>query len=194
MVVIREILPRLDAGSQQWNKYGAHTLADLTDLIAAELEKQGEANVDAIVKQRARTHRRPITTLQNHSVARMPWLAFPDHNSWLIGAGIAGNSIDVTLTNLNSPGLSVWTTFVRPFGENKSLILFGKADIDHDIDIGQSLTSSANSYHTAISLATEEPEQWKLEATASYHFRDVNTATFDDQYFQFSAGGAYKIR
>lgn len=113
--------------------------------------------------------------------------------SWQFGLGSAGRSSDASFDNLRFSGGSGWTTFVRPFGQNKSLSFHGKVDLDREFDFGGGTTRSGNAYNGAISLAFEEPMSWKLEATASLHFRDFSNNSFDDNYFQFSTTGSFKL-
>ena len=114
-------------------------------------------------------------------------------NSWLLGAGAATSSTTKNFDDTRFAGASVWSTFKYPFGSGKALTLFGKADFDQTFDVAGGATASADFYHTALSIALIEQE-WKLDATASYHVRDGSRSSLSDEYFQVSLDGAYKLR
>lgn len=113
--------------------------------------------------------------------------------SWLIGAGIAASSLSGDFDDLDYAGASVWTTYLYPFGKNKFVTLFGQADLDQTVNFN-GISGSADTYRAAVSFGFEETDSWKLEATASYHSQNANLDALDDDYFQFSVGGTFKIR
>ena len=120
-------------------------------------------------------------------------LRFLQQASWIFGFGAAARSHNGNASSLVFTGASFWSTYRSAFGKNMAAILFVKADIDTDFKVTDGQFASANAFEGALALALEELT-WKLDATASYHFRDFQNPAFDEDYFQFSATAALKVR
>lgn len=118
---------------------------------------------------------------------------FLQEPSWTIGAGVAARSRNGDVDDLTFNGASVWSTYRAPFGGNLAAIVYAKADIHTDFKVASGALVTGDAFEAAFAFALEEPT-WKLDATASYHFRDFQNSAFDDDYFQFSATAAFKVR
>jgi hypothetical protein len=114
--------------------------------------------------------------------------------SWIVGGGFAASSIDASFAALEYSGASLWSSSKFPFAQNRSFQLFAKADFDRPLFGEGGLTSTGNAFHGAAALSFVDPGAWNLNATASYHWQDANANALDDDYFQFSVGGAFKVR
>jgi hypothetical protein len=114
--------------------------------------------------------------------------------SWIVGGGFAASSDDASLGALQYSGASFWSSSTLPFAENRSFQLFAKADLDRKLTGAGGISANGNAFHGAAALAFSDPGTWKLDATASYHWQDADFDALDDAYFQFSVGGAFKVR
>jgi len=121
-------------------------------------------------------------------------LRFLRSPSWMVGAGVAGLSDDGKIDDLNYDGTSFWSTFRKPFGnEKKALVVFFKADLDRDFKVAGNQTASGDAYEFAISYALEQTT-WKLDATASYQNKRFGRSGLNEDVFKYSATAAYKLK
>jgi hypothetical protein len=114
-------------------------------------------------------------------------------SAWNVGFGAAMRSRNRKFGNLTFNGASFWSSYRAPLGENFAAVLFARGDVQTDYKLSSGMVGTANGFEAALALAIEKPD-WKIDTTASYHYRDYREAGLSDEnYLQVSATAAYKL-